>query len=589
MFSRTPFHLHSIRNFVLLFILQCGITTFSIAQTVPVARLTDWSRAGLRDTLPVSQNYIDFALSGGIGDGVTPNNSVLQTLLSTASGPTVIYFPAGNYLFTTAINLPDGIILRGAGSDQSVLTFNLNGGGANLITISGSSTSVTSTFSTTAVRGSNIIRVANTANFSIGDFVYVKDNDSSIVFSSWAYGSAGQVNRIESITGDTLVLRDALRRNYSLNKNPIVKKILPASFCGLECLKIDRLDATTSQTSAVAITYARDCWVKAVESNNCNFAHVEISWSTDIEISGCYFHHAFAYGGGGQGYGVAIQYASGNCLITNNCFNHLRHSILFQAGANGNVASYNYSTDPYWTSFPSNSAGDIVMHGNYPYCNLIEGNITQNIVVDASHGINGPDNLFFRNRAELYGIVMSTNPASDSVMYVGNEVTNTAFLMGNYTLNGNGHFQYGNNIRGTLTPANTSLLPEESYYLSSPPNWLNSWPGIGTAYPYNTGTIPAKVRFINQNYTDCNSVITSVRDEKSEDPVIYPNAFEQNITLSGNASYYDVTIYEMSGKCVFRQRVKTGEEIDLSYLSPGVYALNAESRGATCVKKIVKR
>lgn len=588
MLGSNHFILRRIRSFVTLLILLCGTTNSVHSQTIPVNRLTDWSHAGLRDTVPVSQSVIDFSMSGGIGDGVTPNNSVLQNLLSTASGPTVIYFPAGNYLFTTAINLPDGIILRGAGSDQSVLTFNLNGGGSNLITISGTSTSVTSTLSNTAPRGSNIIRVNNTSTFAIGDYVYLNDNDSSIVFSSWAYGSAGQVNRIESISGDTLVLRDALRRNYSLIKNPVVKKILPASFCGLECLKIDRLDATTSQTSAVALTYARDCWVKAVESNNCNFAHVEISWSTDIEISGCYFHHAFAYGGGGQGYGVAIQYASGNCLITNNCFNHLRHSILFQAGANGNVASYNYSTDPYWTSFPSNSAGDIVMHGNYPYCNLVEGNIAQNIVVDASHGINGPDNLFFRNRAELYGIVMSTNPASDSVMYVGNEVTNTAFLMGNYTLNGNGHFQYGNNIRGTLTPANTSLLPEESYYLSSPPNWLNSWPGIGTAYPYNTGTIPAKVRFINQTYTDCNSVITSTENVKYDAITISPNVFTQHITLFGNAPFYDVSIYDMNGKCVFSTRVCAGVQIDLAHLSSGVYLLTAEGENESCMNKVVK-
>jgi hypothetical protein len=560
------------------------------AQTIPAARLSNWSHAGLRDSVPVVQNVVDFSLNGGVGDGVTVNNVALQSLLNTVTAPAVIYFSPGNYLFTSALNLPDGIVLRGAGADQSVLTFNLNGGGSNLISINGSATAVTTAINSSATRHSNFVVVANASQFNVGDYVYIKDNDSSTVFSSWAYGSSGQVNVIDTIISDTIVLRDELRRNYYLNRNPVIKKILPASFCGIECLKIDRLDATVSQTSAIAMTYARDCWVKAVESNNCNFAHVEISWSTDIEISGSYFHHAFAYGGGGQGYGVAIQYASGNCLITNNCFNHLRHSILFQAGANGNVASYNYSTDPYWSSFPSNSAGDIVMHGNYPYCNLVEGNIAQNIVVDASHGINGPDNLFFRNRAELYGILMSTNPASDSVMYAGNEVTNTGFLMGNYTLNGNGHFQYGNNIRGTITPANTNVLPEESYYLTTPPTWLSAWPGIGTSYPYNMGTVPAKTRFNNQIYTDCNAVLTAVQPSTQvNEVVLFPSLCDDYITISGSSENYTVSIFDISGKRVLADNVSAGTPVNIEMLAPGMYSVLIEGNEERSVKKIVKQ
>lgn len=163
---------------------------------------------------------------------------------------------------------------------------------------------------------------------------------------------------------------------------------------GLECLKINRLDASVGQTTNIAFDFAVDCWVTGVESNNCNFGHLVFTKSTNCYVYGNYFHDAFAYGGGGQAYGVVLQYTSGECLIENNIFKHLRHSMLVQAGANGNVCAFNYSLDPNWTSFPSNSAGDIVMHGNYVFMNLIEENICQNIVVDASHGINGPYNTF---------------------------------------------------------------------------------------------------------------------------------------------------------------------------------------------------
>ena len=98
-----------------------------------------------------------------------------------------------------------------------------------------------------------------------------------------------------------------------------------------------------------------------------NFAHVEVSNSIGINVENSYFKDAFAYGSGGAGYGVALQYSSGDCYVHANVFEHLRHSILLQAGANGNVIGYNYSISPYWTgtSLPTNAAGDLVLHGNY--------------------------------------------------------------------------------------------------------------------------------------------------------------------------------------------------------------------------------
>jgi hypothetical protein len=57
----------------------------------------------------------------------------------------------------------------------------------------------------------------------------------------------------------------------------------------------------------------------------------------------------------------------------------------------------------------------MVLHGNYPFANLFEGNINQNTVIDNSHGKNGPYNTFFRNRSELWGVVMNNSPATDSV------------------------------------------------------------------------------------------------------------------------------------------------------------------------------
>ena len=77
---------------------------------------------------------------------------------------------------------------------------------------------------------------------------------------------------------------------------------------------------------------------------------MELCTSTNCEVSGSWLHHAFSYGGGGEGYGVLAYLTAGENLIVDNVFEHIRHAMIVQAGANGNMVAYNYSTDTHWTS-----------------------------------------------------------------------------------------------------------------------------------------------------------------------------------------------------------------------------------------------
>jgi hypothetical protein len=234
--------------------------------------------------------------------------------------------------------------------------------------------------------------------------------------------------------------------------------------------------------------------------------------STNIEITNNYFHGAFAYNDGGKGYGISCEYTSGDCLIENNVFKHLRHAMLVQIGANGNVFAYNYSLETFKSeSAPFDLAGDIVLHGNYPYLNLFEGNVVQNIVVDASHRINGPFNTFFRNRVQLYGILFSA-ASGDSTNIIGNEITGTGLYKGNYYLQGNGNFEYGNNKNDTIRPAGTTMLTQQSLFRNSTPSYWNIsslWPPFGMPNLLNSGSIPAYQRFLSsENILYCSPVAT---------------------------------------------------------------------------------
>jgi hypothetical protein len=579
---------------ILLFCLFL-IISLSQAQVLPSSRSVNWGLAGYRGTIPNYSTLADITAFGGLGDGTTVNDTAFANALNSLNGNSgVIYFPAGTYLFNAPVSLPSGIIIRGAAADSTTLKFDLGGNILDAINISGTASSITALLTSNANKDSTSISVDDASGFVAGDYILLSFNDSSLMFSSWAYGTGGQVIKINAVTGNTITLESPLRRDYDVSKNPKIKKLNMVTGTGVECMKIERMDATTSQTSTIAYTYAAQCWVSGIEMYNCNFAHIEINTSTNISITGSYFHDAHAYGGGGKGYGVLCQSTTGECLTENNVFNHLRHSMLLQSGANGNVFGYNYSINAYWTEFPNNAAGDMVLHGNYPYANLFEGNIGQNIVIDNSHGINGPYNTFLRNRGELFGIFMNTNPASDNQNFIGNEVTNNGFSLGLYMLNGTGHFQHGNNVKGTIYASGTTTLTDTSYYLSGQPDFLqtSSWPSIGIPNTINSGTIPAKTRYQALNYTTCSTVLPTSVSGKIHDNTtlrLFPNPTNGLLYINSKVPA-DIAIYTNVGALVAEYfGIESSAPIDVSGLSKGMYIVRIKTgdKTATPVKLLI--
>ena len=112
-------------------------------------------------------------------------------------------------------------------------------------------------------------------------------------------------------------------------------------------MKIIREDVSSSQTSNIKFSRAGNCWVSGIESDKCNFAHIDAEYSSNLSISKSYFHDAHSYGSGGKAYGVMLHFTTNECFVEDNIFEHLRHSMILQAGANGNIFAYNYSLDPF--------------------------------------------------------------------------------------------------------------------------------------------------------------------------------------------------------------------------------------------------
>ena len=149
------------------------ITASCFAQTIPLNRTFNWTNSGYQGNYLRNATVIDFLTVGGVADGLTDNSVALQNAIANAPKPVVIYFPGGNYLFNSSINLPDSTILRGATSDSTNLLFDFSGAIGNGINISGTTGPTFTNVTSGAERFSNSIVVDDATLFSVGDYAEI--------------------------------------------------------------------------------------------------------------------------------------------------------------------------------------------------------------------------------------------------------------------------------------------------------------------------------------------------------------------------------------------------------------------------------
>jgi hypothetical protein len=297
----------------------------------------------------------------------------------------------------------------------------------------------------------------------------------------------------------------------------------PIHNVGIEDLKIDRDDyynvvgslTEVYEGMSIRYKYAQNCWVSGVEFDNAARNHIYIEHSNNLEFRGCYFHHAFSYGGGGRGYGIQIGKYSNKCLVENNVFGKLRHAIVLSDEAHHNVIGYNAADDqhagyPFPIGYFDWVTPDMCIHGHNdgfpgggPYENLFEGNYCSFVRIDDAHGSNGPRNTIFRNRADEVGFEVCSGSNEQNIVNNYFKCGNTALCIGYgvpWKCNSNNNLKENNkckenNLSGWHVfweeDEDPTYYDDYSYYYESKPDFIpeSSWPFD----PVNQ-TIPAEER-----------------------------------------------------------------------------------------------
>jgi hypothetical protein len=477
------------------------LSNLSLRAQIPDAnRRANWVLAGIQEPPPV-YSHLYFT---GDTSGTIDNAPALQAILDTITRPLIILFGKGNYLFNTALRMKSNTILKGLGNSQTHFIFNQNQVARGSIEIYGSQTGNYNLLADAQYQDRSIVvSNSNAALFSRGDYFRMVQQDADLIQPGWLETITGQVIRVDSVVGGRIHFTSPLRMGYATLKNARIRKVNAVKHSGVECLKISRLDYANSGSGSANIDmrFAANCRITGVESFKCNFAHVEIFYSTNIQIEENYFNDAHNWGSNGRGYGVMLHYSTGEVLVQNNIFRRLRHSMILQAGANGNVFAYNFSYESRKEIFSGffTTGEDMVCHGNYPYLNLFEGNYGEFASIDNAHGRNGPFNTFFRNIATTGGFNI-TNNQSNQQNFTGNHRLTT---IGSFSASD--HHITNNNWQIAASLADTSLyLTKIPKFLQSTNNWL-----IGPPLFQTNIELPARTRALTSNFipTACDMII----------------------------------------------------------------------------------
>ena len=325
----------------------------------------------------------------------------------------------------------------------------------------------------------------------------------------------GHISQVVSITGrpadNRFTVQPRVRLQYPSELNPYVKIISPVVEAGLENMTLVTLHPAGAQTS-VEVRGALNCWIANCEITRSRHSLICVAESKNISVTGCFLHDGWRFDGehGLWGYGLRLTDGTSDCLVSDNVFSKLRHAMVVQRGANGNVFSMNYSINHNPQENRAGSA-DFSAHGGVPYMNLVESNVLQYIQSSDNFGCAGPLQTFFRNRVCGEGILIALK--SHFPVVIGNMLDGGLVYMEPRTLGGvfsaNKTSAIGapmlifQNARYAPVPCGDEVddnadIPA-SLYLSEKPNFLGrtAWPCFGPDVVVEA-VLPAQRRYETQ-------------------------------------------------------------------------------------------
>jgi len=506
-------------------------------EIIPSSRRINWSNAGIPGGIPnrtVICANVKNAPYNAVGDGVANDTQAFLDAISNCSEG-VIFIPEGTYKIDDRLRMIDkSIVLRGEGSDKTKIVGYYDG--AAQIEFRSYSGSYFANVTGGYLKGSRTISVNDSDHFEEGGYARIEqDNDPNVIEGTLSNSDTpwqSQILQITDITGNSITFSKPLYYTYNPDMNIRLKDYSPVENVGVENLTVE---VRGTAGKAIYFVDAANCWVRGVELNPLKFGvgdqGISLYRSFQCEISHNYIHDDPADLHKTE-YGIQVYRYSTDNLIEDNIIDYRSTAIMFQEGATGNVAAYNFAYRMYGDSMLKTGFSH---HGDNPNMNLFEGNIGTTMAADNFWG-SSRSNTYFRNWATRYspdgpgGTITAGFKAArvDAENLYYNFVGNVLCRESDYgddnpshkvwslgfdenriepsgiidpkveeTILRHGNFDYVSNSTQWDPLISSQDIPD-SLYLTEKPSWWPSgtrWPCIGSDLDPMICELPAKQRF----------------------------------------------------------------------------------------------
>ncbi len=467
-------------------------------------RAVDWSNAGLPGGIPSRTSICANVLT-------SDTTAQIQSKMNSCPQNGVVLFPAGTWNLTSPIYANKGIVLRGAGTTQTIL--NLGSGADIFFGTSGSggmggypgnlgSTSWTGGLT----KGSTVLTFANTAGVVAGQRIVLDQRNSASIYPDGVEGTCtsgnscgrndtplqfwggesraqAEIVEIQSVDSGTQVTIKApgVAFDHSSGLSPQAVYWNTSGggnikYAGVENLKVN----ANSNDRAISMPFCDYCWVKNVAITNIARAGIFFWWGYRDEVRDSYISASNSAGAPTE-YGIEIL-ASSFTKIENNIFYGVTSNILPETSY-GTVAGYNYALN----TAPGAQFGSIEPHLSHNYLQLYEGNVVDEIMYDNSWGSSSL-NTTFRNRLSgkspnktNYRAALKINAHDHYMNAVGNVLGDptfhTRYRCDNADTNQSDNFVYDLGFWNSCQAGITATDPYDTVTQSSLMRWGN-WDAV---------------------------------------------------------------------------------------------------------------
>ena len=380
-----------------------GAENFIFAQIIPSNRLPTWQgNVGVPGGIVYRTNIYKTEPAG-------TSASQIQTDLNNCPSNGVVLLSAGTYTFTSSLNVPSYVTLRGAGMNATIINSSAN----NVIQATASFAddfgspvqanhiSWISNYS----QNTNVLILAST-NLSggaeaipVGNIVMIDQQSSTNCDATGGYGDQGvwwsigspsegsdryqhEISYVKAKNGHSITIDPPIRyANYNAAALPQVwfeASSGPVKFAGVENLTLR--NAGGSSTHGMGFSYAYGCWIL-----NCCVNNFRYDVNTYLSIR-CEVRHCTVGGlsGSGDDYDFSLYY-NGGCWFEDNIVTNYESAFLLESCI-GDAYSFNYVTNGNSTSGGNMNPGGLNSHGGNNAMNLVEGNSFVQISLDNGWG-----------------------------------------------------------------------------------------------------------------------------------------------------------------------------------------------------------